>query len=152
MTRLELKEGNVGECWKCGKQIFAKMTKGTEKYPSKLQWQEAIEGKNPPEYQSHYQYDFKTKETSCRGEKTGELKTADVKEQTHFGVGEQYKVKELDMNDLAVKAHLRHFEADMTDFEMYETFIFNRYGNINPAKAGMIIKFLEERRKERLKE
>lgn len=68
MQRLEKKEGNIGPCWKCGKQIFCRMTVSSDKYPSKLQWQEHIEGTNPPTYQSHYMFDIKTNESSCRGQ------------------------------------------------------------------------------------
>ena len=61
-------------------------------------------------------------------------------------------VKEFDFADATVKAHYSKFDSDMLDFEMMESFITKRYGQINPAKAGMIIKFLEERRRERKQE
>lgn len=156
MSRLEMKEGNTGPCWKCGKQLFVRMTKGSDKYPAKLQRQEHIEGTNPPEYQSHYQFNKETNETSCRG--VLPLQTDENQQKIeNVGVSKYnsipdtvYPVKELDVNDLTVKAFQKHFDSDTTDFDMYEAMTWKKYGkNINPAKVGLIIKFLEERRKER---
>lgn len=62
-------------------------------------------------------------------------------------------IKYIDMNDLTVKSHQKHFDSDITDFEMYEAMIYKRFGaNVNPAKVGLVIKFLEGRRIERLKQ
>ena len=58
MTKLEKKDGNIEQCPNCHKKIYCRMTKGSEKYPSKLQWQNE-NGK------AHYKFDFATKETSC---------------------------------------------------------------------------------------
>ena len=61
MTKLEKKEGNVEQCPTCHEKIYCKMTKGSEKYPAKLQWQNQ-DGK------AHYSFDFATKTTSCKSE------------------------------------------------------------------------------------
>jgi len=62
MTKLEKKDGNVEQCPTCHKKIYCRMTKGSEKYPAKLQWQNE-DGK------AHYKFDFATKETSCNEDK-----------------------------------------------------------------------------------
>jgi len=151
MTKLELKEGNVGNCWKCGKQIFVRMTKGNDKYPQKLQRQELIVNTNPPQYQSHYTFNRETNETSCRGVVVTNADQEVLKAGGQI-ITEPPKVRELDMNDLTVKAYQKRFDFDMADFEMYEIMIYKKYGDkINPAKVGMIIKFLEERQRDRAK-
>ncbi|UVF62339.1 hypothetical protein [Nitrososphaeria virus YSH_462411] len=60
MTKLEKKEGNVEQCPTCTQKITCRMTKGSDKYPAKLQWQNE-------DGTAHYNFDFKTKETSCKG-------------------------------------------------------------------------------------
>lgn len=59
MTKLNKVEGSKEQCPNCSNTIFCRMTKGSEKYPAKLQWQNE-------DGTAHYNFDFKTKETSCK--------------------------------------------------------------------------------------
>ena len=59
MTKLNKVEGAKEQCPSCSQTIFCKLTKGSEKYPAKLQWQDA-------DGSAHYSFDFATKSTSCK--------------------------------------------------------------------------------------
>ena len=59
MTKLNKVEGAKEQCPSCSQTIFCKLTKGSEKYPAKLQWQD-VDGS------AHYSFDFATKSTSCK--------------------------------------------------------------------------------------
>ncbi len=59
MTKLNKVEGAIEQCPSCSQTIFCKLTKGSEKYPAKLQWQDA-------DGSAHYSFDFITKSTSCK--------------------------------------------------------------------------------------
>ena len=63
MTKLEKKDGNVEQCPTCHNKIFCRMTKGSDKYPAKLQWQNE-------DGTAHYSFDFATKTTSCKSTTT----------------------------------------------------------------------------------
>ena len=63
MTKLEKKDGNVEQCPTCHNKIFCRMTKGSDKYPAKLQWQDE-------DGSAHYSFDFATKATSCKSTTT----------------------------------------------------------------------------------
>ena len=59
MTKLNKVEGAKEQCPGCTQTIFCRMTKGSEKYPAKLQWQN-------DNGSAHYSFDFETKSTSCK--------------------------------------------------------------------------------------
>ena len=63
MTKLNKVEGAKEQCPSCTQTIFCRMTKGSEKYPSKLQWQDE-------DGSAHYSFDFNTKTTSCKSQTT----------------------------------------------------------------------------------
>ena len=59
MTKLNKVEGAKEQCPSCTQTIFCRMSKGSEKYPAKLQWQDE-------DGSAHYSFDFATKTTSCK--------------------------------------------------------------------------------------
>ena len=59
MTKLNKVEGAKEQCPSCTQTIFCRMSKGSEKYPAKLQWQNE-------DGTTHYSFDFATKATSCK--------------------------------------------------------------------------------------
>lgn len=59
LTKLNKVEGSKEQCPNCSQTIFCRMSKGSDKYPAKLQWQNE-------DGTAHYNFDFKTKETSCK--------------------------------------------------------------------------------------
>ena len=59
MTKLNKVEGAKEQCPSCTQTIFCRMTKGSDKYPAKLQWQNE-------DGAAHYSFDFATKTTSCK--------------------------------------------------------------------------------------
>ena len=59
MTKLNKVEGAKEQCPSCTQTIFCRMSKGSEKYPAKLQWQNE-------DGTAHYSFDFATKTTSCK--------------------------------------------------------------------------------------
>ena len=59
MTKLNKVEGAIETCPSCNSKIYCKLTKGSEKYPAKLQWQDE-------DGSAHYNFDFATKSTSCK--------------------------------------------------------------------------------------
>lgn len=61
MTKLNKTENAVEQCPTCKQKMICRMTKGSDKYPAKLQWQND-DGK------AHYSFDFATKTTSCKDE------------------------------------------------------------------------------------
>ena len=68
MTKLNKVEGAIETCPSCNSKIYCKLTKGSEKYPAKLQWQDA-------DGSAHYSFDFATKETSCKSQKSDSPKS-----------------------------------------------------------------------------
>src|SRR3990167_10971495 len=60
MTKLNKVEGAKEQCPSCTQTIFCRMSKGSDIYPSKLQWQNESG-------EAHYNFDFATKTTSCKG-------------------------------------------------------------------------------------
>ena len=63
MTKLNKVEGAKEQCPSCTQIIFCRMSKGSEKYPAKLQWQDE-------DGSAHYSFDFATKTTSCKSTTT----------------------------------------------------------------------------------
>ena len=63
MTKLNKVEGAKEQCPSCTQTIFCRMSKGSEKYPAKLQWQDE-------DGSAHYSFDFATKTTSCKSTPT----------------------------------------------------------------------------------
>lgn len=61
MTKLNKVEGSKEQCPNCSNPIFCRMSKGSDKYPAKLQWQNE-------DGTAHYNFDFATKTTSCKGD------------------------------------------------------------------------------------
>ena len=60
MTKLNKVEGAKEQCPSCTQTIFCRMSKGSDIYPAKLQWQNESG-------EAHYNFDFNTKTTSCKG-------------------------------------------------------------------------------------
>jgi hypothetical protein len=61
MTKaINAKVGGVEKCGICQTEMTCGQTQGTPEYPAKNQWQ--VNGK------AHYNYDFKTKTTTCNGQ------------------------------------------------------------------------------------
>ena len=63
MAKLEKKDGAVEQCPNCNQKIVCRMSKGSDKYPAKLQWQDE-------DGSAHYNFDFATKTTSCKSSNT----------------------------------------------------------------------------------
>ena len=61
MAKLEKKDGAVEQCPNCSQKIVCRMSKGSDKYPAKLQWQDE-------DGSAHYNFDFATKTTSCKSQ------------------------------------------------------------------------------------
>ena len=64
MTKLNKVEGAKEQCPGCTQTIFCRMSKGSDKYPAKLQWQNE-------DGMAHYSFDFATKTTSCKNQNVG---------------------------------------------------------------------------------
>ncbi len=71
MTKLNKVEGAKEQCPNCSQTIFCKLTKGSERYPAKLQWQDS-------DGSAHYSFDFVTKETSCKSQKSDSPKGENI--------------------------------------------------------------------------
>jgi hypothetical protein len=60
MTKaIDAKVGDKENCQLCSVEMTCGLTKGTPEHPAKQQWQ--VDGK------AHYNFDFKTKTTTCNG-------------------------------------------------------------------------------------
>ena len=85
MTKLNKVEGAIETCPSCNSKIYCKLTKGSEKYPAKLQWQDE-------DGSAHYSFDFATKSTSCKsqtGEPKGDIITMPISSGTDKAVLER---------------------------------------------------------------
>lgn len=65
MAKLNKVENAVEKCPNCDSKIYCRMTKGSDKYPAKLQWQDE-------DGSAHYSFDFATKTTSCKNDKNNQ--------------------------------------------------------------------------------
>ena len=63
MTKLNKVEGSIEKCPSCKNTIYCRTKEASGNYPAKIQWQDE-DGK------AHYNFDFKTNETTCKGAKT----------------------------------------------------------------------------------
>lgn len=144
MPRLEMKEGNTGPCWKCGKQLFVRMTKGSDKYPPKLQRQEHIDGTNPPSYQSHYQFNKETNETSCRGQPI----ISDDPNQSQIVSDTIPVIKELSEIDKKVSAAIEKESYERTTLKIAKLRGVEKackdYGITNGATIGIIFNSVDK--------
>jgi len=68
MTKLNKVEGSKENCPSCGKEIICRTKPASGNYPAKLQWQNQ-------DGTAHYNYDFKTDTTTCKGETNSETIT-----------------------------------------------------------------------------
>ena len=127
MTKLNKVEGAKEQCPSCTQTIFCKMTKGSEKYPAKLQWQN-------DDGTAHYSFDFATKETSC---KSVESKTSLVLTMPK-GTGTDDKVLERFAKDSEVIAKQKIAKYIGVKKACDES------GITNPAMIGMIFNAVDK--------
>jgi hypothetical protein len=129
MTKLNKIEGAKEQCPGCTQTIFCRMTKGSDKYPAKLQWQNE-------DGTAHYSFDFKTKETSCKNQTQG--KTEPLVITMPKGTGTDGKVLERFASDSETIAKQKIAKYIGVKKACDES------GIINPVMIGMIFNAVDK--------
>lgn len=119
MAKLNKTDGAKEQCPSCTKTIFCRMTKGSEKYPAKLQWQNE-------DGTAHYSFDFATKETSCKSVTVSSEITMPVSTGSDTAVLERFKT---DAEVVAKQKIAKYLGVKKACDEC---------GISNPAQIGMI--------------
>ena len=127
MAKINKVEGAKDQCPSCTQTIFCRMTKGSEKYPAKLQWQNESGD-------AHYSFDFATKKTSCKGSEVQTPLTISMPK----GVGTDDKVLERfakDSETIAKQKIAKYIGVKKACDES---------GISNPAMIGMIFNAVDK--------
>lgn len=117
-------EGAESVC-KCGTKIFCRKKPASGKFPEKLQWQNE-DGK------AHYNYDFKTKETTCNVLEESTQQTMDSPEIESNNFQFVTPVESQVWNDILDK--LMEFDI-MADIRFKKN---TKFDSSNPAHTGQI--------------
>ena len=128
MTKLNKVENAIEKCPNCDSKIYCRMTKGSEKYPAKLQWQDE-------DGSAHYSFDFATKTTSCKNESP---KKESLTLTMPKGTGTDGKVLERFSNDAEVIAKQKIAKYIGVKKACDES------GITNPAMIGMIFNAVDK--------
>ena len=123
MTKLNKVENAIETCPSCNSKIYCKLTKGSEKYPAKLQWQDA-------DGSAHYSFDFATKLTSCKSQNSESPKSEIIT--MPISSGTDKAVLERLMADAEIVAKQKIAKLIGVRKACLES------GIINPAQIGMI--------------